>query len=208
MPLIPCEGCARELDAHQFKRYLKALSDTAEGEPPAQLCDACSTYGPPSENPLNSLTGAEIEGLHILASGGTLRKAAAAMKTSVPHLVRRLEGRASDRKVFRHAYKALLLQSGVTPNLLVEKIAAALDAEKITFMKDGSAFSQPDYNAQLKAVTMAERIFDLDVRGSAPAAAAPTQNNFYFETNLGNGEKTVDDAYEVYAKRVGDGEED
>jgi hypothetical protein len=54
---------------------------------------------------------------------------------------------------------------------------------------------------------MAERVLDLESRAQAVAAPVQAHNNFYFDTNLGNGEKTVDDAYEVFAKRVDDGDE-
>ncbi len=206
VPLIPCEGCGLELDAQKFTRFLKAISE-GEDEAPAQLCDPCATYGPPTENPLNSLTGREVEGLQILASGGTFRAAARAMGTSVARLVQRIEGRSKERKVFRHAYKSLLLQSGVTPQLLTDKIREALDAEKITFTKDGGEYSQPDHGVRLKAVAMAERVLDLESRAQAVAAPVQAHNNFFFDTNLGNGEKTIDDAYEVFAKRVDDGDE-
>lgn len=200
--LLECEGCEIAKDADEFQRYLRAVVDLADEMPPLQLCDACAVYGPPSENPLVSLTQPEIAALEVLATGGSLRKAASVMGTSVPRLVQRLEGRSTDRKVFRQAYKTLLIQAGVTPRKLTAKIADALEAEKISFGKDGREYSQPDHGARLKAVSIAQRALELEEHGSRAEGPTSQQNNFYFETNLGNGEKTVEDAYEVFAERI------
>lgn len=200
--LLECAGCEIAKDADEFQRYLRAVVDLADELPPLQLCDACAVYGPPSENPLTALTQPEIAALEVLSTGGSLRKAASVMGTSVPKLVQRLEGRSNDRKIFRQAYKTLLIQAGVTPRKLTGAIADALEAEKITFGKDGSEYSQPDHGARLKAVSIAQRALELEEHGSRSEAPTQQQNNFFFETNLGNGEKTVDDAYEVFAERV------
>lgn len=202
-PLLDCEGCDIAKDAHEFTRYLKAVIDLAgDADPPLQFCDACATYGPPSENPLTALTQPEIAALEVLASGGSLRRAAAVMGVMPYKLVQRLEGRSNERKVFRQAYKSLLIQAGVTPGKLTRKIAEALEAEKITFAKDGTEYAQPDHGARLKAVSLAQRALELEEHGVMAAAPHAQQNNFYFDTNLGNGEKTVDDAYEVFAERI------
>lgn len=201
--LLECEGCDIAKDADEFQRYLRAVVDLSDEMPPLQLCDACAVYGPPSENPLVALTQPEIAALEILSTGGSLRKAASIMGTSVARLVQRLEGRSNDRKVFRQAYKTLLIQAGVTPRKLTSAISDALQAEKISFGKDGQEYSQPDHGARLKAVSIAQRALELEDHGARTEGTTAQQNNFYFETNLGNGEKTVDDAYEVFAERIG-----
>lgn len=200
--LLECAGCEIEKDADEFQRYLRAVVDLSDELPPLQLCDACAVYGPPSENPLVALTQPEIAALEVLATGGSIRKAAAVMGTSPAKLVQRLEGRSADRKIFRQAYKSLLVQAGVTPRKLTRAIADALEAEKISFGKDGQEYSQPDHGARLKAVSIAQRALELEEHGARSEGPTVQQNNFHFETNLGNGEKTVDDAYEVFAERV------
>lgn len=201
-----CEGCSRDLPVSAFTRYLKIAGDLDADTAPAQLCDHCATYGPPSENPLLGLSVGEIEALQILAAGGSMRRAAEAAGVDQATLRARLEGRSGQRHVMREAFRALLLQAGITPKKITTAIADAFGA-----MTEKGAV---DHNVRLKAADRATRLLELEERHVYTPKAAfklgahggAARGMLFFETTLGDGTTpALEEAYQVGPKLVGAG---
>lgn len=197
VPTMTCDGCGHDVQLEEFSRYLAVAGDLDETTAPRQLCDYCSVYGPPLEDPLHTLTPRQIKGLEMLASGGTLRGAARVMKISATELKQMMRGQ--DRTLFRAAYQRLLIQEGLDPRSLARTFKEAIESEKMQWNPERQAFDAfPDTGNRLKAAIHLQKTFQLDAPAEAADAGAVKGNTFNFVTNLdGKSEAKQDTGYTI-----------
>lgn len=188
-----CDGCRQAKPFDAFKKFV-ALEDPNA----VCLCDHCATYGAPLENPLAELTPMEVRALDELAAGGSMRRASAIMGLSEQQMRQYLAGK--EKPVIRAAYQKLLLQIGVTPDLIAHTIHDALRAEKVWFDKDGrEAGREPDHAVRLKAAGMAQKVLTLEQPAELTRRAPDEDPStaWAVETTLGDGKSNAQDAYWV-----------
>lgn len=198
-----CEGCDATKPSADFTRYLEALGlhRGASGADPSlpepdRLCNHCATYGPPLENPLAALSKPEIDALAVLAAGGSMRRAAIVMGVSERQIRAYLSGR--EKAMLRGAYQKLLLQMGITPQVVAQVLLDALGAEKPVSLGHGEIQMFPDHSTRLKAALAAQKILQLEQPGELTARAPETGGaGFHLHTNLGDGAVVEDGAYTV-----------
>jgi len=192
-----CEACGETKPMDQWTRYLEVMGDLDSDTAPQMLCNYCSVYGPPLEDPLHALTPNETRALEHLASGGNVSSAAKIIGISRDQLRSLMSGR--DKHIFRAAYQRLLLSMGLTPTKLALFFDDAVTSEKMQWNPERGAFEAfPDTANRLKAVALTQKTMQLDP--PSEMAARDTGQplvEFNFVTNLDGSSQLTDKGYTI-----------
>ena len=185
--------------------YAKEISLDADEEL-AFLCNYCAAYGAPLADPLADLTIRERQGMLILSSGGKVSQAARRMEITDEKLRDVLNGR--ERGVFREAFQRVLAHAGLGPAAIVDALGRSLNGMKQHWNSETNQFEEfPDLSVQLRAADMLIKVWDLRppqelARNVSPRGNLGVQVNVI--TNVGDGQKPHDEAYEIESVVVHD----